>query len=120
MWGRVDAGMAARKIYMEGITTIHLGREICCSISVGTFYWGIEAFVRLLKFVSRHARCAPWLDKASHPGGSYVGNTHENRKFHLIVVQVASVTTYDGAIVDAETIRLCLGWGCSLAVGPYR
>jgi hypothetical protein len=34
---------------VEGITTIHLVREICCSISIGTFYWRIEAFVRLLQ-----------------------------------------------------------------------
>ncbi len=56
------------------------------------------------------------------PPRSHIGSLHKDSqyiKFHSIVVQVASVNTYDGAIVDAETIRLGLGWGCSLAVGPY-
>ncbi len=44
-----------RKFYVEGEgTMIHLGREICCSTSVGTFYLGTDAFVRLFKF-------GPWL-----------------------------------------------------------
>jgi hypothetical protein len=44
-----------RKFYVEGkLTMIHLGREICCSTSVGTFYLGTDAFVRLSKF-------GPWL-----------------------------------------------------------
>lgn len=36
-------------------------KEICCSTSVDKVYWGIEALVRLFKFVSEDARCVPCL-----------------------------------------------------------
>jgi hypothetical protein len=64
-WGY--CGKAVRKIYVEGFpTTMHLGREIWCSTSVGTFYWEIEAFV--LASQIRFEGCK--LDDWCYPLGS--------------------------------------------------